>query len=149
MSSPGFICEADPDNPGWLRWEICDHTRYNQAVIGPLLLRGESETQCRVRMEIEQRHTNAGDFIHGGTILGFADVSIFSSIYVLRGVDPIGSATVDLTAQFIGAGRIDRPLDAVVELLRETRRMAFLRGTMVQENRTVAAFSATIRKPSS
>ena len=40
----------------------------------------------------------------------------------------------------------DVPLDAEVELLRETRRLVFLRGMVLQGDNRVAAFSATIRK---
>jgi acyl-coenzyme A thioesterase PaaI-like protein len=143
-----FTCEPDPAHPGWLRWDVTDHTRYNHVFIGPMLLRREGGTTCRVRMQIAAQHTNAGDVIHGGTTLGFADVAMFGALYVLTGTDPIGSVTVDLTMQFVGAGSARKPLDAVVELLRETRRLAFLRGTMVQGDRTVAAFSGTVRKPS-
>jgi acyl-coenzyme A thioesterase PaaI-like protein len=67
---------------------------------------------------------------------------------VLRGVDAGRSVTVDLTTQFIGAGDASRPLDSVVELLRETHRLAFLRGLVVQDDDKVASFAATIRKPS-
>jgi uncharacterized protein (TIGR00369 family) len=148
LESQRFICEPDPDNPGWLRWDVLDPGRYNHAFIGPMLLRAESDTSCRVRIPIEERHTNAGGVIHGGTILGFADVSIFAAMYVLTGTDPIGSVTLDLSTQFIGAGSARKPLDSVVELLRETTRMGFVRGMMVQGDRTVAAFAATIRKPS-
>lgn len=148
MSGDHFTCEPDPAHPGWLRWDLTDHTRYNHAVIGPMLLRRESDTQCRVRMDIVRHHTNAGDAIHGGTTLGFADVSMFGALYVLTGTDPIGSVTVDMTMQFVGAGSSRKPLEAVVELLRETRRLGFMRGTMVQGERIVAAFSGTLRKPS-
>jgi acyl-coenzyme A thioesterase PaaI-like protein len=143
-----FTCEPDPDHPGWLRWDVTDRTRYNHVFIGPMRLRREGGTLCRVRMDIAARHTNAGEVIHGGTTLGFADVSMFGALYVLTGTDPIGSVTVDMTMQFVGAGSARRPLDSVVELLRETRRLAFLRGTMVQGERIVAAFSGTVRKPS-
>jgi len=149
LNSQRFLLGPDPDHPGWDQWRVTDETGYNHTVIGPLLIRKETESTCRVRMQIEQRHTNAGGAIHGGTTLGFADVAMFCGFYVLTGIDPMGSSTVDLTAQFVGAGKSDQPLDAVVELLRETRRLGFLRGKMVQGSRTVAAFSATIRKPAS
>ncbi len=148
MEVDRFICAPDPANPGWLRWDVSDHTRYNHAVIGPMTLRREGGKTCRVRMDIAQHHTNAGGVIHGGTTLGFADVSMFAALFVLTGVDPIGSTTVDLTMQFTDAGSPKRPLEAIVELLRETRRMVFLRGTVVQGKRLVAAFSGTVRKPS-
>jgi len=131
-----------------MRWDVLDPGRYNHAFIGPMLLRNEGETSCRVRIAMEERHTNAGGVIHGGTILGFADVSIFAATYLLTGTDPIGSVTLDLSTQFIGAGSARKPLDSVVEVLRETKRLCFVRGLIVQGDRTVAAFSSTIRKPS-
>ena len=57
------------------------------------------------------------------------------------------SVTVDLQTQFIGAGDAERPLDSVVEVLRETRRLAFLRGLVVQDDDLVASFAGTVRKP--
>jgi acyl-coenzyme A thioesterase PaaI-like protein len=76
------------------------------------------------------------------------DVSMFSTLYVTRGIDAGKSVTIDLQAQFIGGGDGARPLDAVVEVLRETGRMAFLRGLIVQGDDLVASFSGTARKPS-
>jgi hypothetical protein len=46
-------------------------------------------------------------------------------------------------------GFIDVALDAEVELLKETRRLLFLRGLVVQCGDKIAAFSGTIRKPTS
>ena len=40
------------------------------------------------------------------------------------------------------------PLDAEVELLRETGRLAFFAGKVVQEGELVAAFSGALRKSS-
>jgi hypothetical protein len=53
-----------------------------------------------------------------------------------------------LSVQFMGAGAVDEPMDAEVELLKETGRLLFLRGLVLQGERRVAAFSGTIRKPS-
>ena len=39
-------------------------------------------------------------------------------------------------------------LDAVTEVLRETGRLAFMRGVVEQDGALIAAYSATIRKPS-
>ena len=99
-------------------------------------------------MCIRDSHTNSAGRIHGAITLGLIDVSLFAAMYVLRGVDADRSVTVDLTTQFIGTGDAARPLDSVVELLRETHRMAFLRGLVVQDDDLVASFAATIRKPS-
>ena len=144
-----FVIEADPDNPGWSRWRIADATRFNESVLGKQIVRAEGPDHCRMRIvPRDPMHTNSAGRVHGGVTLALIDVSLFAAMHVLRGVDAGRSVTVDLTTQFIGAGDASRPLDSVVELLRETHRMAFLRGLVVQEQDTVASFTATIRKPS-
>lgn len=145
-----FVCEPDPDNPGWQRWRIADAARFNEAVLGKQIARVEGPNSCRLRMFPQDPiHTNSAGRVHGAITLGLIDVSLFSALYLLRGVDAGGSVTVDLTTQFIGAGDATRPLDSVVELLRETRRLAFLRGLVVQDDDIVASFSGTVRKPQS
>jgi uncharacterized protein (TIGR00369 family) len=144
-----FITEPDPDNPGWLRWELSDPTRYNEAVLGPFLLRRDADGSARVRMIPQHRHTNLTGNVHGAVTLGLIDISLFAAWRLLRDGDATAAVTLGIDTQFIGAGDAARPLDAVVELLRETRRLAFLRGLVMQDGDIVASFSGTIRKPSS
>ena len=63
-----------------------------------------------------------------------------------------GQAAVCYTGEVvIGGGRLGEPLDAVVEQVRETGRLIFLRGMVVQglnDEHIVASFSGTIRKAS-
>jgi uncharacterized protein (TIGR00369 family) len=136
----------DPDHPGWQRWELNDPTRFNAVVIGPLRLRAEGDDTARVRMDVQRHHTNGGNGVHGGTTLGLVDVSMFAALHLLRGTDASRSVTVDTSTQFIGAGDPGRPLDSLVEVLRETRRLAFLRGLIVQDDDLVASFSGTVRR---
>jgi uncharacterized protein (TIGR00369 family) len=143
-----FVYAPDPENPGWCRWQMADPTRYNEAVLGKQIVRAEGPNTARLRMFPRHAHTNTGGNIHGGITLAFADVAMFAALYVLRGVDAGKSVTVDLSTQFIGSGDPSRPLDAVVELLRETRRLGFLRGLIVQDDDIVASFGGTVRKPS-
>jgi uncharacterized protein (TIGR00369 family) len=96
----------------------------------------------------ERRHSNLLDAVHGGITLSLIDVSLFACMRHAIDGDAAGSVTLDLSTQFIGAGIIGKPLDAVVEVLRETRRLLFLRGTVIQEDHLVAAFNGTVRKPS-
>ena len=96
----------------------------------------------------ERRHSNLLDAVHGGVTLALIDISLFSAMRLLLNGDAAGSVTLDLATQFIGAGRIGQPLDSVCEVLRETGRLVFLRGLVVQEDETVASFTGTVRKPS-
>ncbi len=144
-----FACEPDAENPGWLRWRIVDETRFNEAVLGKQLVRAEGPNMARVRIVPQvPLHTNSANNVHGAITLSLIDVSLFAGLYVLGGLDAGRSVTLDLQNQFIGAGDSSRPLDSVVELLRETRRLAFLRGLVVQDQDIVASFTATVRKPS-
>ena len=144
-----FSCEPDPENPGWQRWRIIDATRFNEAVMGKQLVRVEGTRSARFRvMPQVPLHTNSAGNVHGAIILALVDISLFGALYVLGGLDAGRSVTLDLQNQFISGGDAARPLDSVVELLRETRRLAFLRGLVVQDEDEVASFTATVRKPS-
>ena len=139
-----FAFGEDPDHPGWHSWRLKDDTRYN-GFLGKLIVRQEGDI-ARVRMVPTRIHTNLQDAIHGGTTLGFIDVSLFAASRMFGLIDAGTAVTLDLSAQFIGVGRMGQPLDAEVECLRETRRLIFMRGLVVQGDTKVAAFAGTIRK---
>ena len=139
-----FDVDDDPDHPGWSRWGLRDDTRYN-AFLGRLIVRREGEA-ARVRMFPTRVHSNLDDNVHGATTLGFIDIALFAAARTFGLLDAGGAVTLDLSTQFIGAGRIGEPLDAEVDLLRETRRLLFMRGLVVQGDHKVAAFAGTIRK---
>jgi uncharacterized protein (TIGR00369 family) len=89
--------------------------------------------------------SNLGNVMHGGAILTFIDMAMFAGGYA-AGADIAFSVTLDLSAQFLTPGELEVPLDATVEVLKETRRLVFLRGLVLQEQETVAAWSGTLRK---
>ena len=142
--SPAFVYADDPELPGWCRWQLQDATRFN-AVIEPLHVRVEGGI-ARVRMLPRRDHSNMRDTVHGGALLGFMDVALFAAARGFAVIGAGGAVTVDLSAQFIDGGTIGQPLEARIELLRETGRMLFLRGLIVQEARTIASFTGTLRK---
>jgi uncharacterized protein (TIGR00369 family) len=136
--------EPDPDHPGWWSWDIADDTRFN-ATIGKLLVRADAPGRATCRMFPEERHANLGNMVHGGAILTFVDMAFFAGGR-LAGADVIRAVTLNCQVNFLSPGRIGVPLDAEVELLRETRRLAIMQGKVVQDGELVAAFSGTLRK---
>lgn len=147
----GFIYEPDPENPGWHRWELADDTRFNAQTMGRMLVRAESDRACRVRMFPERKHSNLLDMVHGAVTLALVDIALFAAMRTLLNGNAGGSVTLELSSQFIGAGALGEPLDAVVEVMRETKRLVFMRDTVVQgaaDERLVASFSGIVRKPS-
>ena len=116
--------------------------------MGDLLVRREAERTIRLRMlNTERRHGNLHENVHGGVILALADIAMFAAVAQETGSLFSNSVTLDLNCQFIGPGRIGEPIDAVAEILRETRRLVFARGLVQQGDTLVASFSGTLRKP--
>jgi acyl-coenzyme A thioesterase PaaI-like protein len=100
-----------------------------------------------VRTTFRREHSNLRDHIHGGALAGFIDMALFAagrSFGVLSGP----ASTLDMSIQFITGGAIGVATEAHIELLRETGRLLFLRGVVVQDEVMVASFLGTIRKPS-
>ena len=145
-----FTCEPIDGEPGWYSWDLKDETRFNAVVMGPLRVRQEGN-RARLRMMPELKHTNLQDMVHGAVSLSLIDIALFAGMHMLRESDAGMAVTLELSTQFIGGGKVDAPLDAVVEVLRETRRLMFLRGEVVQgadDSHLVASFSGIVRKAS-
>ena len=143
---PAILYYPDPDHPGWFAWDLPKDGRFHET-LGKLLVRAEGKGRGRCRMFPDARHANLGGVMHGGAILTFIDMALFAAGRA-AGAQTARAVTLDCTAQFIAPGRLGVPLDAEVELLRETGRLAFFRGKIVQDDILVAAFSGTLRKTS-
>lgn len=132
-----------------MTWELRDPTRFN-GLFGPMLLRVEDRL-ARVRMTPAHVHSNLSGAVHGGALMGFADMAIFAASRGFGLIEAGTAVTLDFSAQFIGRAVTGEPVEAQVELLRETGRLLFLRGLIVQQQggaeEPVLSFSATIRKP--
>ena len=133
-----------PEHPGWHEWRVPG--AFNREVIGTLLVRDEGGGVARTRLFPAPRMGNVHGMVHGGVISALADATLFAGPGVLTGQDLGASVTVELSVQFIGAGKMDEPLDALVSILRETGKMIFAQGRIVQGDNTVAGFSGIIRK---
>ncbi|SBV33881.1 Thioesterase superfamily (modular protein) [uncultured Sphingopyxis sp.] len=146
---------AEELEDGWVSWNLKDPSRFN-AFIEPLTVRVEPPTAdgrpcARVRMIPERKHSNLGDNVHGAVSLALVDIALFAASHQFGSLNAGHSVTLDLSTQFVGAGRVGEPLDAVVELVRETGRLIFLRGLVVQgegDSHIVLSFAGTIRKAS-
>ncbi len=145
LSDEVFDHRPDPDNPGWLHWNLKDETLFNGAVMGKLITRREGDF-CRLRMFPERKHQNLQSIIHGAVALALIDISLFTTMHILGSGNAGPSVTLELSTQFTGAGEVSRPLDAVTEIIRETGSLVFVRGTVEQEEHRVAAFSGIVRK---
>jgi uncharacterized protein (TIGR00369 family) len=141
---PLVTIAPDPDHPGWFSWGLPDNGRYHET-IGPLLVRPDGNGRGLCRMRVEDRHLNLGGAMHGGAILTFVDMALFAAGHA-AGAETASAVTLDCNVQFVAPAAAGAALDAAVELVRETGRLVFLRGLVVQQEAIVATFSAALRK---
>ncbi len=128
-----------------MTWDLTsDDFRFN-AAIGKLLVRGEGERRALCRMFPDVAQSNLGNIVHGGAILTFIDMAMFAGGYA-AGACLGPSVTLDLSAQFLSGAKLGLPLDCAVEILRESKRLAVMRGLVEQEGDVVASWSGTLRK---
>ena len=94
----------------------------------------------------ERRHENLQGIVHGAVTLALIDISLFATMHMIGSGNAGPSVTLELSTQFVGAGKPDRPLDAVTEIVRETGSLVFVRDMVVQGAHVVAAFSGIVKK---
>jgi acyl-coenzyme A thioesterase PaaI-like protein len=137
---------ADPDNPGWFTWGDFPRSSF-AAATGRLLFRPDGPGRGLCRMFPTDDHINPGGSIHGGAVMSFIDMSMFAG-GLCAGMEPGHFVTLDLTTHFVARGRPNIPLDAHVELVRQTRGHAFLQGVVRQDGEACYSFSGTLKRVS-
>jgi acyl-coenzyme A thioesterase PaaI-like protein len=133
-----------PDADGFEGW-IFGGDGYNVGY-GRMLARAEGKSIARVRIATGPARANVLGSVHGGFLLAFLDQALFVGQGAIGGVTPGNAVTLNIATQFVSPGRIGAPLDCVVEMVRETGRLVFLRGTLEQGDNLVMTYQATMRK---
>ena len=133
-----------PDADGFYGWTFPGEG-FN-AYLGRMLARQEGEQTARVRIPTGPSRSNVQNMVHGGFLLGFLDQAIFVGPVSMGRLPFAGAVTLGVSTQFIGGGKLDQPLDCLVEIVRETGRLMFLRGQMEQRDHLVLSFQATLSK---
>ncbi len=130
---------------GWAAWSDPHPDTFLQA-IGRGYLKAMGPGKAHVALETRLSHRNRLDTLHGGMIAAFADHAFFGGLWAMGHEYQINGVTIDLSLQYLGAGKVGPDLLAEVELLRETGRLMFLRMLITQDGESVAAATATLRK---
>ena len=88
---------------------------------------------------------NMGGSIHGGAVMSFIDMAMFAGGRC-AGMAQGHYVTLDLTTHFLARGKAGMPLDANVELVRQTRGHVFLQGVVKQEGTPCYSFTGTLKR---
>jgi acyl-coenzyme A thioesterase PaaI-like protein len=118
----------------------------HNASYGAMLARAEGPDTARVRIPTGRRAANVLDAVHGGFLLSFLDQALFVGPVMLERISFGAAVTLGVSTQFLASGAIDRPLDCMIEIVRETGRLLFLRGEIEQGGNILLTYQATVRK---
>lgn len=112
-------------------------------LIGPFFLKDNADGTHKSAFWSEARHCNMGGFLHGGLLMSFADYSLFA---IAR--DDLGgnSVTVGFNSEFIGAIGEGHLIESSGEVLRATRALIFVRGTIFSGEQTLMSFSGVLKR---
>jgi acyl-coenzyme A thioesterase 13 len=134
----------DADNPGWYSWGDFPRSSF-AAATGRLLFKPDGPCRAVTRMFPTEAHMNMGGSLHGGSVMSFIDMSMFAG-GLCAGMERGHYVTLDLTTHFVARGKPGSPLDAFVELVKQTRGHAFLQGVVRQNDQPCYTFSGTLKR---
>ena len=109
---------------------------------GPFFWRQREDGSNHFVLGAEARHCNRYGIVHGGLLMTMIDLSMVVSSK--RNWDET-IVTVSLNTQFIGSAREGDLIEAVGELVRRTRSLAFVRGQVTSGERILLSASAVLK----
>ena len=119
---------------------------YNDAfeeLVGPLGYKVEGDT-ISLAFRADARHRNTGDTVHGGMLMTFADFALcLTAVWNQPGERCV---TVSLNSEFVAAGREGDLVESVCEVVRRTRSLTFVRGTLFVGDRILLNFSGIVKQ---
>ena len=135
----------DPDHPGWFTWGELPAQSF-AAQTGRIVFKPTDPGRAVVRMFPEDRHMNLGGSIHGGAVMSFIDMALFSGGFS-AGMARGHYVTLDLATRFIARGKSGMPLDAHVRLLKQTPGgLVFIDGHCEQDGAICYSFSGSLKR---
>lgn len=144
-SDVGVLDAPTSSADGWRPLEsVAQESFENQLPF--LEVRGPEPGFAEMRVTPHVRCANVMGGLHGGFLAAIAEQSLFLPLYLHGRCSRGGIVVIDFNLSYLSGGDISSPIIAKVELLRETGRMAFVRGTLRQRETALVSYSGTVRK---
>ena len=133
FSEPAPRSVFDPAQEGWISRD--DEPGF-MVLIGPLWQQGEGQ-DLTFGFLAEEKHLNRRGVVHGGMLMAFADQALGLTARELTGGLP--QATIQLDTHFIAPAVAGEFISVKAEVVRRTRSILFMRGTLGVGARAVAS----------
>jgi uncharacterized protein (TIGR00369 family) len=124
---------AVPSDAGWEPFSgegFVDH-------VGPLYVRPEENGLRSFAFVAEQKHANLLGVVHGGMLMTLVDRALGVAAWAVAGGKP--SVTIQFDMQFLSAVRMGEFVELTPVVVRATRSLVFMRGTLTVGDRDAAA----------
>jgi uncharacterized protein (TIGR00369 family) len=103
----------------------------------------DDDGRIRCAFRVEKKHLNGMRNVHGGAFMAFADYCLFAMAATV--LDSPG-VTVSFACEFLDAAREGELIEASGEIMRAGGSMIFMRGLLKSGERSLFAFSGTIKR---
>ena len=134
MSEAGEVLHAAVRAAGWRQVDESEFRR----IVGPLWSRQEGDLLAYALLA-EERHRNTFGVVHGGILMALADHTLGITAWAANGYRP--QATVQFDMQLIAGAEPGDLIEVRPEIMRMTRSIIFMRGTMTVGERLVASIN--------
>lgn len=129
----------DPPLPGYTLYDPEDPYE-NHA--GPFFWKELNPGAHHFVLRISELHCNRYGIVHGGMLVTLIDLTMVA--HAKADMDDT-YVTVSMNSEFVSAARKGDLLEATGELVKRTRSLAFVRGRIHVENRTILTSSAVFK----
>ena len=140
-----------PDSIDLARYSVFTPPDPFEDHVGPFYFRIDGDAlkagSVHCVLPTEPRHANYKGGVHGGAVLAFADYALclVAGRAADGGTNTSFAMTVSIAVEFLSAGRVGAALEATGEPLQVTGRLAFARGSIIQQGSTIALWSGVVR----
>ena len=114
-----------------------------EELVAPFYFKKLDDGTWKVAFYAQEKHANSGGAVHGGMLMTAADCALFA---IAREKLNGPCVTVGFNAEFVSAAFPGDLIEASGEIVRETRSLIFVRGTMSSNDQTVLSFSGIIKR---
>lgn len=128
-----MTADFDPATEGWT---IRDDEPGLIDLVGPLWQRGNGET-IAFGVVVQEKHLNRRKVVHGGMVMTFADQALGLTAREVTG--GLAQATIQLDTHFIAPATAGEFISVKAEVVRRTRSLLFMRGTLGVGERAIAS----------
>lgn len=127
----------------WAGWDQWQSDAFEQRA-GPFYERVDADDGGVTAFRAGIEHMNGGGFMHGGCLMTFADSALFT--IARPAMEGVFGVTVNLSGDFLDAGRVGEFVEARGVITRAARSLVFVRGLVTADARPVLSFTGIIKK---